>query len=364
MAKRTIELWHAAGRSARDGRKRFVALMGVLASAPLLLAGSAVLHVLSPGDLGVLEDLSRPLVYVGRPVTQAYEADADVALLGALAWYGLLLTLLWAWFGGVLHRQAAVDIATGRKEPGAAAVAFARRHWRSFAGARVALWLGFVVPLAVAAGLALLGRLPGAFGGVLLVVATLAAGLLALVAVSSGSLAAAAGFLAGPAIACEDSDAFDALSRTTAYAAAGLPRLVALRALFFCGVLLGSLWRLLRAAAAFLLALGVVSLGAGPGALDGALAVLEAGGPPGDAARLDLGAADYGLAAALAALALGLLVLWLADLVTRVVCARSAVFLRLREEVDGVAADRLRTPARGERALTAEQAGFVEVGRV
>jgi hypothetical protein len=64
---------------------------------------------------------------------------------------------------------------------------------------------------------------------------------------------------------------------------------VALRALFFCGVLLGSLWRLLRAAAAFLLALGVVSLGAGPGALDGALAVLEAGGPPGDAARLDLG---------------------------------------------------------------------------
>jgi hypothetical protein len=40
------------------------------------------------------------------------------------------------------------------------------------------------------------------------------------------------------------------------------------------------------------------------------------------------------------------------------------VFLRLREEVDGVAADRLRTPARGERALTAEQAGFVEVGRV
>lgn len=364
MWTRTADLWLAAGRAARDGRKRLVALLGLLATLPVLLLGSLVSQALGGGGASFLDGIGRPLAYVLAPLRRAWETDQDVALLGYLAWQGLLLTLLWAWFGGLLHRLAAVSLTRAEREPGRAVVAFARRHWRALAGARVALWTGFALPLVAVGLLALLGRLPGPLGGVLLAVAVAAAGALALLGVVLGSVGAAAGFLTGPAIAVEASDTFDALSRTFTYGSAGLARLAGWRLLFFLGVALGSGWRLLRAALAVSLGLLAVLLGAGEGALDGARAILGAGGVPEDAARLGLTFADYLLAAVMALVLLGFLLLWLADLVSRATCARCAVYLLLREAVDRVPVRELRAAAQPARALGPEAAGFEEVARL
>ena len=241
---------------------------------------------------------------------------------------------------------------------------FARRHWRGFVGARVALWLGILVPLVGAVVLALPGRLPGWLGALLLAVAVGAAVLLALAAVLVAGVTAVAGFLAGPTVAAEDSDAFDAVSRTFTYASHGLPRLVALRLLFAGGVLLGTTWRFLRMLAAGGLAWVALRLGAGPAGLDRALAILEAAGTPADAARLGVLRQDYVVAFVLALAAGSLVVLWLADLVSRVCCARMGVYLLRRQEVDRVPPNTLHTPSRRPGHLSADEAGFIEVGRV
>jgi len=355
------DLWHAAGRTAREGRLRRTAQLGLLCSAPVLYVGSLVWHLLAGGS-GAAP--GQPLAYVLAPAREAYLSGCDACLLGYLLWQWMLLSLLWGFFGGALHRLAAVPLTQGRRESRAAAFTFAREHWRGFAGARIALLIGFVIPIAVACLLAAVGRLDGWLGGVLLALLMLAIVLLVILAVIVGSGCLLGGFLTYPTVACEDSDAFDALSRTFGYAAAGLPRLCLVRLQFGLGVLIGSAWRLLLVGVTVGLVLAVLRLGAGAETMTRIEAILGARGVPFDADRLGVSFGDY-----LAALALGvavfvLLLRWGADLVARIACAQCGAYLALREAIDHVATDVLRTKPEKPAFRTADEAGFLEVERV
>ena len=357
------DLWHPARRVARDGRKRAVALVGLAWTAPVLLAGAAAMRLVSaPSTL--LDGLARPLSYVLEPARQAYWAGDDVRLLAYVLLHTLLLTLLWGYFGGRLHRLAVVELATGEREGLEAAHGFARRSWRTFAGARLALWLGFWVPLCAAGIVALAGRLPDAWGGVLMVVAVGAMTAATLVAVLIGSVALVGGFLTGPLVAGENADVFEAVTRTFTYVGRGLPRLCWHRLRFFWGVLLGSGWRLAKTLAVVVLGWAGLHLGAGGERLGRAQAVIQAMGAPPDAARLGIGAMDYVLAVTLLLVLTGLLAFWLADVIVRVVCARSAVYLHMREEVESVPSSTLRYAPQRTRHQDAEAAGFVQVARI
>jgi hypothetical protein len=356
------DLWHRAGKAARDDRKRLIALLGVFLTPPVWVLASLVVRLVSSEPLD-LAGVRRPLDYVLRPLYDAWSADKDLVVLLWLLVQALATAALWGWFGGAISRMAAVHVATDRREPGAAAFRFARRHWRAFAGAKAVLWAGVLVPAAAAVLVASLARLPGAFGGVLFPVAIAAAAALALVAVVVASVFAAAGFLSTPTVACEDSDAFDAVSRVFGYAAAGLPRLVLVRAAFLGGVLLGAAWRALRTAGAVVLGAVLLRAGAGDAAVErvrGVLAAFRDGAArPAGTTLLDV------VAAGTAILVVGgLVALWAADLVTRVLCARVGAYLYLRERVDRVSATALRSAPADPGRLDAEQAGFVEVARV
>jgi hypothetical protein len=343
-----------------------LALQGVLGSIPALLAGSVVVRLVAPaGAPGVdLAGVKRPIAYVFEPLVWAHEHDADGVVVLWLVVQALALWLLWGLFGGAISRLAAVGLARERPEEGGAAMAFARRHWRSVVGARLAFWGGAVGAVLLAAGLASAGRLPGAIGSVLLAAAVFAAFALCLGGTILASVHVAAGFLVGPTVACEDSDAFDAVSRTFTYAASGLPRVVVVRLLFLAGVVIGSGWRLVRTLAAGGLAYAALRAGAGDAALQRAAAVLGASGSPADADRLGVGLGDQLVAGAIALAAGGLAALWLADLISRVLCARVGAYLVLRQEIDGVPTNALRTAPRATGHLTAEEAGFVEVTRI
>lgn len=352
-------LWHRTGRAARDDRKRLVALYGVLVTPLALVLGALVFRLIDGGDLA-LGALRRPIAYVIAPLHDAWMADRDLSALLFLFVEGAALSAVWGLFGGAVSRMAAVHLATDRREPAPAALAFARRHFRGFAGARAALWASLLLPLAAAILVCTAGRLSGFAGTVLFPLAIALAGVLVLVAVVGGSLAAVAGFLTSPTIACEDSDAFDAVSRVYGYATAGLPRLVGVRLLFLGGVLIGATWRLLRTAAIVFLLGVVIQAGAGPAALRRLTDVLWNLGAGG-------AAPDVGTVLAASTLALvvgGLAALWLADLVTRVLCARVGAYLALRRAVDRVPFSALRTAGTDKGRLDAEAAGFVEVDRV
>ena len=150
------------------------------------------------------------------------------------------------------------------------------------------------------------------------------------------------------------------MGRVYGYAAAGLPRLVGIRLFFLGGVLVGSTWRLARTAAVVVLLGLVIQAGVGPDALRRLTDVLY---------DLGRGAPMSGLGTSLAALTLALVVgglaaLWLADLVSRVLCARVGAYLALRRLIDRVAPTELRTAPAATGRLSAEAAGFVEVDRV
>ncbi len=357
------ELWHAAGRAAGDPQKRRVALLGVLWSTPALLLGAFLSRLLAdPG--AALDGIGRPLQYVLGPLQDAYVADHDVALLGYVALQGLLLSLVWGFFGGALGRLVAVDLTHGRREETPAAYAFARSHWRGFVGAKAALFVGTVLPLAAAAGLAALGRIDGAFGSLLLGVAAVGIVALVVLGVFVGACWLVAGFLTTPTIACEDSDAFDALSRTFGYAGAGLPRLTLWRLALLGGVLIGGLWRAARIVVVVVVTLAVLRLGAGAETMERVHAVLGAFGEPGDAARLGVTWGDHVAAVVLAIVLFALVAWWLADLLVRVACARTAVFLLTRERVERVPPTQLGTEPEARPWQDAEAAGFEHVGTI
>lgn len=358
MTTTLADLWHRSGRAARDDRKRLLCLYAVLATPPTLLLAGIVSRLLTGADLA-LGALRRPVAYVFAPVGDAWMHD-DV--LGALLFVlvaAVFLAVPWGILGGAVARLAAVDLAAGRRESPRDALAFARRHARGFVGAKAALWAAALAPAALAMLAALLARLPGALGTVGSVVAVVVVPALALAAVVAGSLGALAAWVAGPTIAAEDSDAFDAVSRVYSYSAAGLPRLLGVRLVFLGGVLLGASWRLLRTVATALVAGIALQAGAGRERFDGWLAAL---GSFGSGRSVPVG--DLLPALLLAAVAAGLAGLWLADLAARVICGRVGAYLWLRQRIDRVPTDRLRTSPAGPVFQDAESAGFVEVARI
>ena len=354
-------LWQAAGRTARQSALRRTAQWGLLLSPPVLLVGAVVWSLLAGRGL---DGLGRPLAYIVGPAADAYAESCDACLVGYLVFQWALLTLLWGLFGGAIYRAAAVRMTQGRNESPDESRAFARDHWRGFVGARLALLLGAVVPLLLAIGLSTVGRIDGPLGGVLLALGIIAVVLLAVLSVLVASACLVGGFLTGPTIACEDSDAFDALSRTFGYAAAGLPRLVAVRVRFLAGVVLGSGWRLVLAAAIAALTIACVRIGAGEEAMTRIRALFGALGVPGDADRLGLTTGDTIAALALGLVLFVLLLRWAADFVSRVHCAQVGAYLTLRNAIDAVPLDTLRTRPSAPTFRTAEEAGFVEVDRI
>jgi hypothetical protein len=357
-----VELWHAAGRSAAEMRKRLLALQGVLWSGPALLLASLAAGALT---LPAREaPFARPVAWTLEPLRHAYENDRDGALLLTLAFFALALGFVWAWFGGALTRMAAVDLSGRGRESARTALAFTRRHVRTLWAVPWFVVLSLAVPLLLAFGTAQLARLPGVWGGVATPVVIVVVAGLALFVVVAASLAALCASLARPAVALDDADLFDAVSRPATFAFAGLPRLVGVRLFFLAGALLGSGWRLVRTLLAAALALWLLETTLGRPRLDRLLAVIGARGMPDDAARLGVGTWDALAAGALALCAAGLIALWLADLASRLACARVAAYLVLRRAVEAVPFDHLATPP-GERGPeTAAEAGFDEVERV
>jgi hypothetical protein len=357
-----LDLWNRAGRAARDDRKRLLALYGVVSTLPALVLGAVLFRALALRPLE-LAGLLRPLAYVTAPLHGAWLADADLDVLLYVFVQGLVLAALWGVFGGAVSRMAAVHVATGRKESAAAGMAFAKRHWRASAGAKAALWAGALVPAVVAVAAASAARAPGVFGGVLAPAAILVAAAGALAAAVVATTAVVGGFLTTPTIACEDSDAFDAVSRAFGYAGAGLPRLVGVRLLFLAGALFGAAWRLLRTVLALAILAVALRVGAGEAAWDRWFAVLSA---MGRGTGLPAGTSTFDVAAA-ATIALvvgGLFALWAADFVSRILCARVGAYLALRQAVDRVPAETLRSPPESPARADAEAAGFVEVARI
>lgn len=356
-----VALWHAAGRAAVDPKKRLLALQGVLASGPALLLGGGLAGLLT---LEAREaTLARPLAWLLEPVRAAWLGDRDGALLLAAGLPLLCLSLVWGFFGGALSRMAAVDLAGRGRERGTLALGFARRRLLALWGAPL-LWAGaLVVPLLLAWLALLLARLPGVAGSALLAPAIVAVAALALLAVVGTSLVLACACLARPAVAADDADLFDAITRSVTYAWGGLPRLVGVRLWFLSGVLLGSGWRLLRTLLAGALGLWVLERGLGGERLQDLLGVLASGEGLVQAAR----ARPWGDVAGALALGLSgatLAALWLADLASRLACARVAAYLVLRRAVDRVEVARLATPPGDSGTQSAHEAGFEEVGRV
>jgi hypothetical protein len=345
-----------------DSRKRLLALQAVAWSGPVLLLGSLLAGALTLERR--TEPFARPVAWLLEPLRTAWLADRDGAVLLFLGVEALLLALLWGFFGGALCRLAAVDLTGRGREPGRAALAFARRHLGALLGAPLLFGAAIVVPVALAWLVAKLALLPGVAGGVLAPVAIVVVAALALVATVVGTLTVASAFLSKPTVALDDGDLFDAVSRPYTYAFAGLPRLVRVRLLFASGVLLGSGWRLVRTLAAALLALLVLESALGAERWGRVTAVVGALGRPADAERLGVTGFDVAAAAALLLAGAVLAALWLADLASRLACARTAAYLILRRAIDRVPCDQLRTPPRLPGPLSAEAAGFTEIARV
>ena len=357
-----MALWHAAGRAAVDSRKRLLALQGVALSGPALLLGSFLAGLLSlPART---TQLTRPVAYVLEPLQHAYAHDRDGALLLWVTFEALLLTLVWGWTGGALSRLAAVDLTGRGRERGPEALVFARRRLGALWGVPIFFGLAMLLPLVAAWLFSLLATLPGALGGVLAPLAIVGVVVLALVAVVGATLVAACAFLARPAVAVDDADLWDAVSRCVTYAWGGLPRLVAVRLWFFTGVLVGSGWRLVRTVLTALIAVWLLEHALGEARLGRLLSILGARGLPQDALRQGIGAFDLVAAGTLGLCGALLVALWLADLISRVACARVAAYLVLRRAVDRVSLSSLRTLPGETHSLTAEEAGFHEVTRV
>src|SRR5438552_2434892 len=98
------ELWHRAGRAARDDRKRLLALYGVLLTPLALVLGSLAFRLLAWRGLDGA-GLLRPIGYVLEPARTAWLMDADLDLLLYLLLQGLVLASLWGLFGGAISRM-------------------------------------------------------------------------------------------------------------------------------------------------------------------------------------------------------------------------------------------------------------------
>lgn len=135
-------------------------------------------------------------------------------------WFALLLFLgklgILAFFGGAICRLAAMNFARDERIPLRSALAFARRKYIALVTAPllpIGLILALGVPLFLGGVLGSIPYIGGLLAGLGMILALLAGFVMALVLI--GLLAG--GNLMWPTIAVEDSDSFDAMSRSYSY---------------------------------------------------------------------------------------------------------------------------------------------------
>ncbi len=360
MMSTDAELASRAARVASSRTLRFASLRGLLLVLPLLLIGAVLARLPRPH----LEGLVRPLEYVAQPLLHAWRHDLDLSLLGYVLLQATLVAMFVAAWTTDLGRRAAVGLTDPSESPSSipSACPFVGRRWGATFRARLVSALAFLLPLALA--LMLLGAGSGATSIVPRVLALAAALALVLPALGVVGLRALAGYLPPSIIAVEDTGARAGLGGALMFALAS-PRAAIGKRVAFGVRALGAI--LLRGLLLAVLGLGLyVGLKGivGADAMTRALAILEAGGIPSDAARVGVGTMD-GVLAALLALGIALLAFaWLADSAARVVTARIAAYLALRRDVEHVATDQLGPRVPGATHQDATAAGFVEVGRL
>lgn len=129
---------------------------------------------------------------------------------------GVLMLLIWSYFGGTILRSSAVEFSKDDRIDLREASGFARKKYSSFFWAPVVPCLGIVFLLLCIYLGGLVGRIPyvgPVVDGLFFFLALLAGFLIILIAL--GTLFGAP--LMGPTIATEGTDAFDAISRSFAY---------------------------------------------------------------------------------------------------------------------------------------------------
>ena len=132
--------------------------------------------------------------------------------IGFLAGAGVLLLLVWSFFGGGIARLAAVDAAKGERPSIGEAMAFASKKYGSFFWSPVVPFIFVVIFLLCNALLGLVGRVP--YAGPILVgiffVLALLSGFIVLMLLLGGIFGC---MFMWPTVAMEGTDAFDAISR-------------------------------------------------------------------------------------------------------------------------------------------------------
>jgi hypothetical protein len=213
----------ASFRVALDPKKMLLGFVGALLSVVIVLA---VLFAFQSRK-GFPEGFASTAELIVDPC-QHYKTYSHVVLshlnphnfgfreMGFLALTGILLLLVWSYFGGAILRSAAVEFCKDDRVDLKDATTFARKKFSSFFWAPIVPLIGiaFFMFWIWLGGIA--GRIP--FAGPIVVglffcLALLAGFLILLIAIGSAFGSA----LMGPTIATEGTDAFDAISRAFSY---------------------------------------------------------------------------------------------------------------------------------------------------
>lgn len=159
--------------------------------------------------------LMRPWIELSRPLWSVFHPHTSLRELVCVVLCGLAAVAIWGFFGGVITRMVAVQLAADEQISTMAAVRFACRKWPAYcaapllpvggiAGLAFLLWIG---------GLIMRAGLGVVLGGLLWPIALVFAAIMAVLLL---------GLMFGwplmwPTISTEGTDSFDALSRAYAY---------------------------------------------------------------------------------------------------------------------------------------------------
>jgi len=256
-----LELLQEARRSARDRRKDFLAIYGLLLLLTLVLVLLAAFRSALYGGFGqeLKGTVLRPIVAATGFARGAFE-EGRLDLLGfALLSFWGAGHLVSSFFGLAITRMAAVELTGRRRADVSEALRFALGHWFWRFLTPVSLLLAALLMTGLAAALFSGGRLSD-----LAVVLAAPIGLL-LAAGAAVVLAGlfAGGILAAPAIATEWSDAFDAVTRVYGYSFGHAYRLFLYRAAGMFALCLAAATRAARAVVTLLLFGGALVVGLG-----------------------------------------------------------------------------------------------------
>jgi len=192
---------------------------GLVPDQPALLGPSQPLaSQIEPGTIPPADATSallRPWIELSRPLWSVFHRDTGLRELICVLLCGLAGVAIWGFFGGVITRMVAVQLAADEQISTMAAVRFACRKWPAYCASpllpaagiaclAVLLWLGGLI---MRAGVGVL------LEGLLWPIALVLAGIMAVLLL---------GLIFGwplmwPTISTEGTDAFDALSRSYAY---------------------------------------------------------------------------------------------------------------------------------------------------